>query len=102
MKTVSLSAKDLNLIRQILPGTYQAVLFGSRVDRTNSKFSDVDVCLKSGAAMVGYQLEEIREAFDKSDLPYVVDIVNYSDLPSSFQKIVDEKGVLLQECVPEI
>ena len=100
MKEVSLSAKDIDLIRQILLGPYQPILFGSRVDRTNGKFSDVDICLKSDAKIEGYQLGEIKEAFDESDLPYVVDVVDYFDLPPSFQKTVDKKGVLLQECAP--
>jgi len=86
MKHVSLTEEELSLIKKILQGSYEAILFGSRVDGTNQKFSDIDLCLKGQKQIEGYELQEIKEAFDESNLPYTIDLVDYHTLSSSFKK----------------
>ena len=100
MKYVSLTEEELHLIKKILNVPYDAIFFGSRVDGTNHKFSDVDLCLKGHRRIEGYDMQKIREAFEESDLPYTIDLVDYDTLSSSFKKSVDEKGIPLNKCNP--
>ena len=84
-----LDPAHLHEIQRILtfwaPGV-PAFAYGSRVHGRNLKpLSDVDICLK-GETPVSEKLRwQLRDAFDISDLPMRVDLVDWHDLSPEFQ-----------------
>lgn len=63
---------------------YVFFYYGSRVKGTYEKTSDLDVLIKGKAEMPLAVLQEIKEEFDNSDLPYIVNFSDYYKLDGSF------------------
>lgn len=93
MKQVELSAQELALVKHILRNYPATVIFGSRIKGTSKKFSDLDVCLKD--PITDYEYVVLEEAFQESDLPFKVDLIDYSKIDDSFKNIVDAEGMSL-------
>jgi predicted nucleotidyltransferase len=89
--------EDLEILKQIFSGPYQAIVFGSRVTGKHRKFSDIDICIKSNPPLSAYEMELLQEQCEESDLPFKVDLMRYEDINPYFQEIVDTKGVLLNK-----
>jgi len=71
------------LIQKHVPNA-SAVAYGSRVKGKATRTSDLDIvllCPNSDRAFVG----DLREAFEESDLPFIVDLQVWEDLPADFQ-----------------
>lgn len=71
-----------------LPIDFKLGLFGSRVKGLPSKFSDVDLAVVGEQKISGHVLENIREAMEKSRLPYRVDVVDLNSVPRTFRENV--------------
>ena len=85
---IDLEDKYLKILRKILGKyafEYKAVTFGSRVQGTAKKFSDIDIAL-IGTDKIGWrELEKIKDAFSESDMPLIVDIIDYNSVSDSFK-----------------
>ena len=82
-----ITEKEQKIIERILDKyrkDYAFFYYGSRVKGTYEKTSDLDVLIKGKAEMPLAILQEIKEEFDKSDLPYIVNFSDYYKLDSSF------------------
>ena len=82
-----ITEKEQKIIERILDKyrkDYAFFYYGSRVKGTYEKTSDLDVLIKGKAEMPLAVLQEIKEEFDKSDLPYIVNFSDYYKLDSSF------------------
>ncbi len=84
------------ILKRYIP-EYQVIAFGSRVTGKATKTSDLDLCIKANQALPVIILENIRDAFSLSMLPYKVDVLVWGNLSPSFQKIIAEKYCQLQE-----
>jgi len=62
-------------VKSILKNYSKMVVFGSRIKGTSKRLSDLDVCLKDKILDSDYEL--LKEKFEKSDLPFKVDLVEY-------------------------
>lgn len=94
-----LEAGQLRDVLRILdfwaPGVL-AYAFGSRVHGQRLKpTSDLDICLKGEGPLPSKMLREVRNAFDVSDLPMRVDVVDWFDLGADFQKTIASDLMLL-------
>lgn len=69
--------------------------FGSRANGKARLYSDLDIAVYGNHPLSLDKLALLREAFDESDLPYKVDIVDYLTISNEFQKIIDETKVSL-------
>jgi len=69
----------------------QVFIFGSRAQNNAKKFSDLDIGIVSNREIRGYILEEIKEKFEESDLPYIIDLVNFADVSKEFRKQAMQK-----------
>ena len=72
-----------SILRQYLPNT-QTWAFGSRVDGTALEASDLD--LVAHLKNTGLSLTPAKTAFRNSNLPFSVDLFNWSALPEHFQQ----------------
>ena len=91
---LALSPTELADVRRLL-APFDAVVFGSRATGRSRRFSDLDVCIRSPITLG--TLGGLREAFDESDLPFVVDLSRWEDLAPTFQAVVTRDGVALAD-----
>jgi len=88
------SEKEYKIILDVLCD-YDAEFFayGSRVKGDFSPLSDLDIMIKS----LEFEkiLPELKEKFDKSYLPYVVNFVNFSALDENFYNLIKDDLVKL-------
>lgn len=93
MKKVDLNIQELSIVKGILNNYPGTVIFGSRIKGTSRKFSDLDVCIKD--PITDYEFVMLQETFSESDLPFKVDLVDYSKVDNDFKKIIDSEGINL-------
>lgn len=98
MKKINVTDEHLALIKNILNKYPNTFVYGSRVKDMNKKFSDLDICLKDSIS--AYEHELLVEKFEKSDLPFRVDLTEYNKVSDSFKKIIESEGVLLSAVQP--
>lgn len=61
-------------------------LFGSRVDGTDSTYSDYDLGFFA-ETNIDSKIVELKEAFQNSNIPFKIDLVNFSHVNIKFKKI---------------
>jgi len=81
----------IKILRKILQShipdkSYRAFIFGSRAKGTNRKFSDVDLGIIGPKPLSSRVFVTIQDEFEKSDLPYKVDFVDFSSVSDKFRK----------------
>ena len=91
---ITLSAAQASLTRRlidsVLPGAEVAV-FGSRATGRARPFSDLDLLLLNPARLDWAQRAALRDAFEASELPFRVDIVEAAGLAEGMaQRVRDE------------
>ena len=64
--------------------SYNFYAFGSRVQGTAQKLSDLDLCYKEEIPL--HEVQEIREALEESELPFTVDLVSWQECSVEFQQ----------------
>ena len=69
-------------------------MFGSRAHGTAKPFSDLDL-LVLGPALDASLRGTLEEAFDESDLPFRVDIVEAATASADFQALIEPQAVAL-------
>jgi predicted nucleotidyltransferase len=74
----------------------EARAFGSRVDGTPKDYSDLDLALAGPAKLDAAVMESLREAFEESDLPFRVDILDWHAISEEFQKVILAKYEVLR------
>jgi len=71
-------------------------VFGSRITENIKSHADLDLVVEQvGKESIPLVLIlDLKAAFEESDLPFKVDVVDYT-LPSNFQRIIDQHKVIL-------
>ena len=96
---VDMALDDWKLVLRILheqaPGT-EVWAFGSRARRTAKPYSDLDLALITDKPLSLAQLACIKDAFDSSDLPIRVDLVDWASASDTFRRIIEQDRVLVQ------
>lgn len=93
MNKLGITPSQLQTVRSFFPADYKVILFGSRITGTWHEYSDLDICIKTTQKVDMAELSLIREKFENSDLPFLVDIVDYQRCDDSFRKIIDQTGM---------
>jgi predicted nucleotidyltransferase len=90
---VNVTPAHLQVIRSILlkhVPAYPVWAFGSRVHGRKLKpFSDLDLAVISKEPLELDELMVLRAAFSESDLPFLVDVVDYAAADAVFRSIID-------------
>ena len=84
-KTIDFLKKTLRLY--ISDGRYKTFIFGSRATQTNRKYSDIDLGISGPVPLSSKQYIQIKDALEESDLPYKVDVVDFSEVSEEFKKV---------------
>jgi len=90
----------LETIKRILVeyvGDCEVRAFGSRGNGTAKEYSDLDLAI-IGKNKISRRVKMLlREAFEESDLPFRVDIVDYNAVSEAFRAIIAEKYEVIQD-----
>ncbi|MEA0971128.1 Restriction endonuclease subunit S [Candidatus Megaera venefica] len=96
LDTIDVELKDLKIVKSIfarhLP--YKQVwAYGSRVKWTATHTSDLD-CVVFGAT--DSEIADAKEAFDESDIPFEVQLLNWETIPNDFKENIKEQYFILR------
>ena len=80
-----------NILREHLPDGFNVWVFGSRANWTTKDSSDLDMAVEGADALDYKALVGLEVAFEESDLPYTVDVVDLNAVSPEFKRIVDEQ-----------
>jgi type I restriction enzyme S subunit len=93
---IDLRPHHLEIVLQIL-GEYvpecQVYTFGSRARRTAKPHSDLDLAVRGQGPVAPERLGRLEEAFEESDLPMRVDVVDWHTITRRFREIIDLKAL---------
>ena len=70
--------------------------FGSRASWTAKDYSDLDLAIAGDGPLDWRTLALLKEAFEESDLPMRVDVLDWHDIAESFQHVIERNYVVLQ------
>lgn len=79
------------LIDEVLPGARVAV-FGSRATGRARPFSDLDLLVMEPRQLTWAQRADLRDAFEASNLPFKVDVVELDSLPKGMAQRAQEEA----------
>ncbi|WP_298266416.1 nucleotidyltransferase domain-containing protein [Geobacter sp.] len=92
----------LSLVRRILAEYLpdaEVLAYGSRVNGTSHDGSDLDLVVRNPVepGRSYPRLNELRRAFSESNLPILVDILDWAAIPEEFRAEISEKMETVQE-----
>jgi len=68
-------------------------LFGSRARGDCRHTSDIDLAIVANRRLAATELAELREAFEESQIPFSIDLVDYASVPASLRLAIDREGI---------
>ena len=96
---MDLSSDQLKMITGILAVQVpccEVRAFGSRVNGKAKKFSDLDIVIMSETPISSVKMASLKDAFSESNLPFRVDVLDWSDTSDGFRKIISNKNEIIQ------
>jgi type I restriction enzyme S subunit len=87
-----------SILAKIVPDA-KVYAFGSRAAAggTAKKHSDLDLAIKGTVTIDKKVMRNLVTAFEESDLPFRVDIVDFDAIQENFRKIVENQAVPIDE-----
>ena len=95
---IKLEKKYVTMIKRILTEQSpdcEVRLFGSRTNSKAVKYSDIDIALVGKRKLNWRLIEKIKLAFSESDIPYMVDVVDWHAISPEFRKVIEKKFEVL-------
>jgi uncharacterized protein len=98
--SIDLRPEWLAIIHHIL-ATYlpeaEVLAYGSRVTGTAHGGSDLDLVVRNphNHIVPAHNLGEVRDAFSESNLPILVDILDWAGISDSFREEIERAGVVV-------
>jgi predicted nucleotidyltransferase len=98
--SLDLRSEWLEIIQQILAAHLpeaEVLAYGSRVSGTAHEGSDLDLAVRNlhNPQLPVRNLGEVRDTFSESNLPILVDILDWAQIPDSFRKEIERTGVVI-------
>jgi type I restriction enzyme S subunit len=78
----------LDVLVEHLPPDGKVWVFGSRAVGRARRYSDLDLAIDAGRGLTRDEAAMLHEAFEESDLPYRVDIVDWHAADGRFRRII--------------
>ncbi|MEO5337193.1 MAG: nucleotidyltransferase domain-containing protein [Magnetospirillum sp. WYHS-4] len=96
---IDLRPDHLELVRDILrrhlPGR-EVWVFGSRAASGAKPYADLDLAILGEEPLAPVLLETLDEAFDESDLPFRVDLLDWARTEPGFRAVVEARHAVLR------
>ena len=94
--------KTVTSILAALVPTAEVRAFGSRVTWTAKSYSDLDIAIVGRRKLTLSELSKLSVAFEESDLPVRVDVLDWHAISPEFQEVIRQKYEVIQEGVKAI
>ncbi|MGI8424102.1 MAG: restriction endonuclease subunit S [Chloroflexota bacterium] len=97
---IDVNPHHLETVTRILAGHVpecEVRAFGSRVAWTAKDYSDLDLAVVGERALDLDALRRLKEAFEESDLPFRVDVLDWHAISSTFRKVIEKKYEVVQK-----
>ena len=97
-KDLALSPAHRELVVRVLREQLTGVpvfAFGSRANGMARKYSDLDLAILSPQPLQLSALRKVREAFEDSDLPICVDLIDWNQADPDFKATVLPSGTVV-------
>ena len=88
-------AEVIRILQQQVP-ELEVWAFGSRVKNTAKPYSELDLALITTQPLSLERAGALKEAFDESNLPMRVDVVDWAATSDSFRRIIAQDKVVVQ------
>ncbi|WP_301099323.1 nucleotidyltransferase domain-containing protein [Otariodibacter sp.] len=85
-----------NILSHYVP-EFDVWAFGSRVNGNSKTYSDLDLVIKTEKPLSLLTLSNLTEAFSLSDLPWKVDVLDWSSINDNFREIIKARYIELQK-----
>lgn len=96
---IDLPPSQLEIVKRILAEHVprcEVRAFGSRINQTAKKWSDLDLAVISSAKLEQHSLYDLKEAFEESDIPIRVDVLDWHAISPEFQAVISESYEVVQ------
>ena len=96
---IDVTDEQMEIIRAILAlwvPRAEVRMFGSRTNGMARKHSDLDLAVVADPKIDFSTMNRLREAFEDSELPFRVDVLDWNALSDSFRKTIADQVVVLQ------
>ena len=97
---IDLNPNHFETVKRVLAGHVpdcEVRAFGSRATWTAKDYSDLDLAVVGENPVVRGTLARLKEAFEESDLPMRVDVVDWHDISESFRGVIERDYVVVQK-----
>ncbi len=81
------------ILRDILPRDVTVHVFGSRASGRAKAWSDLDLMLEGPGPLPLSLVAALAEAFEESELPWKVDLVDRKTVSEGFGRLIDQSKV---------
>lgn len=85
----------INVILREYMQKYSFYYYGSRVKGTYNKTSDLDILIKGKKEMPLSELVQLKELFDNSKLPYIVNFSDYNSIDEKFYNLIKDDLIVV-------
>jgi len=96
---IDLASHQLETVRAILARHVpdcEVRAFGSRVSGPPKNYSDLDLAVVAAGKLNPDALRHLKEAFEESDLPFRVDVLDWHDVSPEFQAVIAKDYEVVQ------
>lgn len=96
---IDMPPDQLATVRRILAAhvpNCEVRAFGSRVDGRTKPHSHLDIAIVGEGELEPDRLAAVREAFQESDLPIRIDVLDWHGITESFQRVITRNSEILQ------
>jgi type I restriction enzyme S subunit len=90
-----------DILARHIPGA-EVKLFGSRANNTAKPYSDIDLVIMGNEPLPVTTIRILRDAFDDSDLPFKVDLVEWAETSEEFRVVINKTAVPLERILPPL
>ena len=97
---IDIAQNHLEIIKKILHKHVpdcEVRAFGSRVLHTAKSYSDLDLVLVGEKELDQPSLNRLIEAFEESDIPFRVDLLDWNAISDSFRAIIEKRYEVIQK-----
>jgi predicted nucleotidyltransferase len=85
-----------NILTEIVPDI-EVFAFGSRVTGPAKEHSDLDLLLKGKGIIDKTVMRKLKTAFEDSDLPFRVDVLDWTSTKKGFREMIEKQAVKIKE-----
>ncbi len=72
----------------------EVYIYGSRARGTEDEVSDIDIAVKS-RDLSAFQFSQLKELFSESNIPYKIDLIDWSKASRELKDNIRKEGVLI-------